>query len=267
MSDLRDKARFKEALEDVAKIFAAGEGGSPAYIGAGYVNPLEHATRRHVIDVMLTGLGWNLDHFGRDVLEEIQAKGETTLFLDYLCRDPRTKAPLVIVEAKAWAKPFVFRSASIVDGSGRGNTMDKAASVLARAIDHVKQGDDVKSSPVTQEWAEWITQLRQYVRVVRETSGHSPQRAVITSGQWLVIFCNPAAAFLDDGSAANTPILCFYRKDLIKRSDEIHEALAWKALIRDPPEQLRPAQLRSYISASDVTNIFHALWVVRPLVI
>ena len=143
MSDLRDKARFKEALEDVAKIFAAGEDGSPAYIGAGYVNPLEHATRRHVIDAMLTGLGWNLDHYGRDVLEEIQAKGETTLFLDYLCRDPRTKAPLLIVEAKAWAKPFIFPSASIVDGSGRGNTMDKAASVLARAIDHVKQGGDL----------------------------------------------------------------------------------------------------------------------------
>jgi hypothetical protein len=88
MSDLRDKARFKESLDEVAKIFAAGQDGAPAYIGAGYINPLERATRRHVIDVMLTGLGWTLDQYGRDTLEEIQAKGETTLFLDYLGVDP-----------------------------------------------------------------------------------------------------------------------------------------------------------------------------------
>jgi hypothetical protein len=71
------------------------------------------------------------------------------------------------------------------------------------------------------------------------------------------------AVITGEASAANTLILCFYRKDLIERSDEIHESLAWKALIRDPLEQLRPAQLRSYISASDVTNIFRALWVVH----
>ena len=264
MSDLRDKACFKEALEQIAKIFAGGQkAASPAYIGAGYINPLERATRRHVIDVMLTGLGWTLDQYGQDTLEEIQAKGETTLFLDYLGVDPRSRAPLLIVEAKAWAKPFVFPSASMVDSSGPDNTMDAAASLLARAIDHIKSGGDVNSSPVTHEWAKWIAKLRDYVLYVHKTSGHCAQRVVITSGQWLVIFCNPMAAFLDRGNAADTGILCFFRQDLIERSDEIHKWLAWKTLIRDPPERLRPAQLRSYITASDVNNIFRALWVVH----
>lgn len=264
MSDLRDKARFKEALEQLAKIFATDQNaGSPAYIGAGYINPQERATRRHAIDVMLTGLGWTLDQYGQDTLEEIQAKGETTLFLDYLGVDPRSRAPLLIVEAKAWAKPFVFPSASMVDDSGPDNTMDAAASLLARAVDHVKSGGEVDSSPVTQEWAKWIAKLRDYVHNVYQTSGHCAQRVVITSGQWLVIVCNPMAAFLDEGNAADSGILCFFRKGLIEHSDEIHKWLAWKTLIRYPPERLRPAQLRSYITASDVTNIFHALWVVH----
>jgi hypothetical protein len=40
-------------------------------------------------------LGGTLDQYGRDTLEEIQAKGETTLFLDYLGVDPRSRAPLL----------------------------------------------------------------------------------------------------------------------------------------------------------------------------
>ena len=257
------KRDFKELLEEIAKIFGAGQEGTPVYIGAGYINPLERATRRHVIDVILTGLGWALDHYGRDTLEEIQAKGETTLFLDYLGVDPRSRAPLLIIEAKAWAKPFVFASASIVNRSGPGNTMDDAASLLARAVDHVKKGGHADSSPVTQEWAKWIAKLRDYVRTVHTTSGHCAERVVVTSGQWLVIFCNPMAAFLAEGSPADSGILCFYREDLIERSDEIHHWLAWKALIREPPERLRPAQLRSYVTASHVANIFRALWVVH----
>jgi hypothetical protein len=43
MSDLRDKARFEEALAEVGRIFAAGLNGELVYIGAGFIKPLERA--------------------------------------------------------------------------------------------------------------------------------------------------------------------------------------------------------------------------------
>jgi hypothetical protein len=119
------------------------------------------------------------------------------------------------------------------------------------------------SSPVTLEWTRWIAKLRDYVRTVHNNSGYCAQRVVITSGQWLVIFCNPAAAFLQDGEATDSAILCFCRDELIERSDQIHDLLAREILIRNPPERLRPAQLTAYVDASDVALVFRALWVVH----
>jgi hypothetical protein len=52
MSDLRDRARFKEQLEEISSAFRASlMSASPAYVGADFAEPLEHVTRRHVIDI------------------------------------------------------------------------------------------------------------------------------------------------------------------------------------------------------------------------
>jgi hypothetical protein len=48
VSDLRDRARFKEKLGEIASTFRASlMSASPAYLGADFTEPLEHATRRH----------------------------------------------------------------------------------------------------------------------------------------------------------------------------------------------------------------------------
>jgi hypothetical protein len=266
VSNLRDKARFKEKLQEVASAFRASlELASLAYVGAEFSEPLEHVTRRHLIDIILIALGWNLDQQGLDILEEAQTKGETTLFLDYLGVNPDSRAPLVIVEAKAWAKPFVSPSAATIDRSGARNAMDGGPSLIARAVDHVNKGEEESSSPVTLEWTRWIAKLRDYMRTVHTISGYCVQRVVITSGQWLVIFCNPAAAFLEDGAATDPGILCFCSDELIERSDQIHDLLARETLIRDPPERLRPTQLTAYLTPSDVAHVFCALWIVHRI--
>jgi len=56
----------------------------PDFIGAAYRDPLEHTTRRYVIDEMLSALGWDLGRLTREMVEEARARGDTTLFLDYL---------------------------------------------------------------------------------------------------------------------------------------------------------------------------------------
>jgi hypothetical protein len=59
VNDLRDKARFKSALGEIFEAFKprTTPSGPPAFIGAAFGDPLEHTTRRYVIDEILGGLG------------------------------------------------------------------------------------------------------------------------------------------------------------------------------------------------------------------
>lgn len=68
MNELRDKARFKSSLAEIFEAFEARTDRSapPAFIGARYRDPLEHTTRRYVIDEILSGLGWNLSRMTRE---------------------------------------------------------------------------------------------------------------------------------------------------------------------------------------------------------
>jgi hypothetical protein len=104
----RNKARFKERLNELFDAFGSRVSVvvRPAFIGAAYGDPLEHTTRRYLIDDMLVGLGWDLTRMTSEMVEEARAQDDTTLFLDYLGVNPELRIPLLIVEAKAWAKPF-----------------------------------------------------------------------------------------------------------------------------------------------------------------
>ena len=63
MSLSKAKADFKRRLSDVLSAFErhVGDTALPEYLGAPSGKPLEHVTRRHVVDHMLATLGWNLD--------------------------------------------------------------------------------------------------------------------------------------------------------------------------------------------------------------
>src|ERR1700704_2202011 len=126
MNDARDKARFKERLDLLIEAFKArtDESGPPAFIGSAYRDPLEHTTRRYLIDEMLSGLGWDLGRMTREIVEEARALGGTTLFLDYLGVNPELLVPLLIVEAKAWARPFVTPSSAASANQGAANQLN-----------------------------------------------------------------------------------------------------------------------------------------------
>jgi len=83
VNELRDKARFKSTLHEIFEAFKSRSNGSepPAFIGAAFRDPLEHTTRRFVIDEILAGLGWDLGRMTREIVEEARAQGNTTLFL------------------------------------------------------------------------------------------------------------------------------------------------------------------------------------------
>jgi hypothetical protein len=112
VNEPRDKARFKSTLDEIFEAFAPRTDPSapPSFIGAAYADPLEHTTRRYVIDDILSALGWDLGRLTLEMVEEARVQGDSTLFLDYLGINPTRGSPLAIVEAKAWAKPFVTAS-------------------------------------------------------------------------------------------------------------------------------------------------------------
>src|SRR4051794_12280184 len=76
VNELRTKARFKSNLAEILEAFRvrADRSGPPAFIGAAYRDPLEHATRRYVIDEILSGLGWDLSRMTREMVEEARAR-------------------------------------------------------------------------------------------------------------------------------------------------------------------------------------------------
>lgn len=264
VNELRDKARFKSTLDEIFEAFRpkADPSAPPAFIGAAYDHPLEHTTRKYVIDDILTALGWNLSRLTREIVEEARVQGDTTLFLDYLGVDPDRRAPLSIVEAKAWAMPLVTASSAGAAAQVRGNPSSPEA-LIARAIEHCKNGGEPEKSPVALQWAKWIHKLHQYVTTLHAQSGQVVKRLAITSGRWWVVFSKPQDTFVASGPVNTINIRVFEGREVIERSDEIFDHLARQKLILDPPIPIQPTQLSAYADRANVARVFHALWVAR----
>ncbi|WP_455154042.1 hypothetical protein [Cupriavidus campinensis] len=244
-------AAFKRAIE--ALVFQAEQNeGLDAPVGfAGEVNAptLEHNVRKTFLNQLLTALGWTLE---QNVEEEARVKGDTTLFLDYLGVHLETRVPLLIFEAKAWDKPFVSE-ATAAGGRQRPETL------IARALNHIKSEEE-GPAPVIGEWMAWLSKLRDYVRDLKNQSEHLVSRVAISSGQWLVIFTDPNAAFLESADVDSATILAFPSEAFVRESDQIFGHISYGQLVAHVPSPLRTTQLRGFISANAVRRVFRALW-------
>jgi len=263
MNEARDKARFKELLHELSEAFKARtQSQRPEFIGQAPGDPLEHTTRRFVINDMLAGLGWDLRRMTNEMVEEARVQGKAILRMDYTGVAPNTGAPLLIVEAKAWARPFITPSSSGEADQGSRNEQGLDA-LLVKAIEHYKKTGSPNNSPVTREWADTIEQLHSYIVAVHRQSGHRVPRVAITSGRWMVIFLNPYETFVETGDVSTRSLKIFNDGEIVDRSDEIYDCLARAFLIDDLPDYIQPAQLSGYVNASTVRRIFHALWIAR----
>jgi hypothetical protein len=216
-----------------------------------------------LIDEMLAGLGWNLSRLTREMVEEARVQDDTTLFLDYFGVNPDNRTPLLIVEAKAWAKPFVTPSDGASAKLGARNSQSSSEALIAAAVEHCKAGGEPDASPVILEWARWIHKLHQYVRAVHGQSGHKVRRVAITAGRWVIVFADPFATFVENRAVSTATIHAFLDHEVVERSDEIYDYLAQDILVDDPPEFLHPSQLSAYIAGVDASAVFRALWIAR----
>src|SRR5690606_27271026 len=103
--------------------------------------------------------------------------------------------------------------ASAVTLAKAGKIEPTHADLISLALAHCKKNEDKDLCPVSQEWREWILKLKQYASSVERTSGHLVHRVAISAGPWIVVFNDPANAFLDNAPIKAGAIVVFRIED------------------------------------------------------
>ncbi len=114
----------------------------------------------------------------------------------------------LLVEAKAWDKPFVSARA--------GGAYANEADLIVAAVEHVRDGKSEETSPAIAEWHKYLRQVDGYVRTLKNDYSHGLPRAVIVSGEWLVVFKQPVETFL--GAARSVDIAVYRRAEFRSRT-------------------------------------------------
>ncbi len=196
------QAEERNIRSQYARDVACGEAPS----GADDDELLERPTRRFLIDRMLRALDWNPDDPDQ-VVEEARNwdPEEERLYFDYLGVAPRTRAPIVLVEAKAYDAGAPRQP--------RGARLDARAmaELISGAIADLKSGR--RDHPILAEWAEWLSDLQTYVASLDPLGRSTLRRVVSTAGRWVVVFEEPIDVFTGDGAPNVGLIHCFVSLD------------------------------------------------------
>ncbi|MCC8402663.1 hypothetical protein LJ655_12300 [Paraburkholderia sp. MMS20-SJTN17] len=241
---------FATLLDEVER--ELGAAAPDPYAGAGQGRPLEAQTRVRFFNRFVSLLGWDLG-LGGDMAQEARIRAETTTYMDYVGVTRLTRAPVVLLEVKAWDKPFIGRA------RGRSGA-ENAVELLVEGIRFFLGGGAKNDSPVTHEWYEYIEQVTGYVKGLKEQHGHDLARAVLASGQWLVIFTAPVKTFVN-GNVSGADIIVLNRADFIANAPRIFSELSRQVLVQDVPFPLRPPQLPDYLSSDRLRAAYRGLLV------
>ena len=249
MSRTPRKADFPGKLAELLHRLEAAEGPIAAapYDGGPVGGPHEHATRVYFLDELMELLGWTLG-LGGDVIEEARLKDKTTTRMDYLGKACDTDTPALLIEAKAWEKPFL---------QPRKNGPYRVEEVLANAIDHWRVGGETIKSPLAGEWPDYIAQVGSYISRLYKLHRHRLPRAAICSGEWIVVFNDPVAAFVE-GPARSNSIKHFEKVNFKSDAPQLYELLSKDSLIEETPASVRPTEVLNFVTCNTLDKCFHA---------
>lgn len=208
---------------------------------------LEVHVRVYIVNALLAALNWRLNASPDDGLPNLVPEApvrsesrKSVRFLDYLGLEGRTDDPLLLVETK---RP----SASLPRALTSAETYSE---VLSRALGGER---------LTDEWSGWLDDVTDYVRSTYRRIGKAPRRAVVTNGDWLILFLDPADAFLQGGSAdANRIVIFTSRADLEKRYNELFLGLEHQAVLAKAPS-FPPGELPLRVRPEAVDRAMHGL--------
>lgn len=252
MSRMARKADFPTRFAELLERLGAADGPIAAapYQGGPVGDLHEHATRVYFLDELIELLGWTLG-LGGDVVEEARLKDMTTTRMDYLGKACETDVPALLIEAKAWNKPFL---------QPRKGGAFRVDDVLANAIDHWRGGGETAKSPLAGDWPDYIVQVGNYVSRLYKLHGHRLPRAVICSGEWIVVFIDPVAAFVE-GPAQSNFIKHFEKRNYKTDAPQLYELLSKDSLVEETPASVRPTEISNFLSSKTLDKCFHAVLV------
>ena len=217
---------------------------------------LERPTRRFLIDRMLRALDWNPDDPAQ-VVEEARSwdpDGER-LYFDYLGVAPQSRAPVVLVEAKAYDAGAPRQP--------RGAQLDARAmaEVISGAIADLKSGR--RDHPILAEWAEWLSDLRTYVASLDPLGRSTLRRVVSTAGRWVVVFEEPVDVFTGDVAPNVGLIHCFVSlNDVLDRHAALFRLLHRPRLVDTLPLALAVPEALKLLKPDQVSSFFRGVVVV-----
>lgn len=240
--------KFAELLERLEA--ADGPIAAAPYDGGPVGDLHEHATRVYFLDALIEMLGWTLG-LGGDVVEEARLKDRTTTRMDYLGKACETDVPALLIEAKAWEKPFL---------QPRKDGAFRVDDILAKAIDHWRGGGEAAKSPLAGDWPDYIVQVGNYVSRLYKLHGHRLPRAVICSGEWIVVFIDPVAAFVE-GPAHSNSIRHFEKRNYRNDAPQLYELLSKDSLVGETPASVRPTEISNFLTINTLDKCFHAVLV------
>lgn len=215
------------------------------FLGSGVASQLEANTRVNFFDDFLKLLGWDLGPIG-DVAQEARVKSETTNFVDYLGVCANTRAPKLLFEAKRWDKaPIIGQS-------------DMKKEALIGAVRHLNEGKDASTSPVSAAWHDDLDQVRRYVDTFKNEYGHEIPRAVLSSGQWIVIFKDPNETFIKKAVDPSN-LYIFEKSEFLEHAEDLLSLLHRENIVKISPLTMRSSQIRDYVESSHVEHVFHSV--------
>lgn len=267
MSETSDIAAFAEALhkafetfkinetlirEQYARAVTAGD----EQEGADDRDLLERPTRRFLIDGILRGLDWDPDN-PTEIAEEVRSWDDDggRLYFDYLGIAPRTRAPVILVEAKGYDVRAARRP------HGRDLDARGMAELISAALAALKSGQTDRA--IITEWAEWLRDLQTYVASVGDLGQTTLRRVVITAGQWLIVFAQPVATFVRPGAPSVADIHCFVSiEDIIERHGEIFSLLRRQRLVDTLFLTMPVAEALEILAPHTISQVFRGVVVV-----
>lgn len=269
--------QFRKACDDYNRLF----GPHVAKVRAEYAkNPvgkpppsvdesLEAHIRVYVVNALLAALNWRLDAKSEDdlpnLMPEVPIESEekgTTRFLDYLGLERQTNNPLLIVETKRPSSPLP-QPAMPPDYLPSPSSSFPQPAMLPHyspppsipAI--ISQG--LAGNPLMGPWSQWLATLRDYVRSIQVKAQRVPRRVVLTNGDWMFLFLDPADAFCSGTPPNPNRILAFFnRSDIEQRYTELFRHLEYETVSRETPG-LTIGELLFHITGNDVDHLMHGL--------
>lgn len=214
---------------------------------------LERPTRRFLVDRLLEALDWDAGDSDA-VIEEARAKGRAGnwLFFDYLGIRPDTRAPVLLVEAKRHdlAPPHRGRSGT--------PSPEEMARILVEAIDAMHR--EARIDAIVSEWADYLRDLRNYVRSLEADGCTTLCRVVITAGRWMVVFTNPVATFGRQGRPEIAHVHCFANmQEMLAGAGRLFDLLHRSILVDTLPLALSIEEALAFLKPGTIEASFRAV--------